>query len=186
MRPDQLALFSSAIAVGGILLGAVVTGLYNLRSKRNEYANEYYKTVIQRRITAYEQLESLIVYFKASVVGTDNQAYHLPFSGENAKEELFKRFFSVMSQDLWLSDDAFLKTRDLNYLLFSMPETNAIEFGKQHYQAIAQIRESLEKILAADMMELHKVGRFLARKKKTRQSGFHAIQLYPKRTDQPS
>jgi len=50
----------------------------------------------------------------------------------------------------------------LNYLLFSMPETNAIEFGKQHYQAIAQIRESLEKILAADMMELHKVGRFLA------------------------
>jgi hypothetical protein len=86
-----------------------------------------------------------------------------------------------MSQDLWLSDDAFLKTRDLNYLFFSMPEGDVVEFGKQHYQAIAQIRESLEKILAADMMELHNVRRFLARKKKTRQSGFEAVQLHPNR-----
>jgi hypothetical protein len=124
-------------------------------------------------------LESLIVDFKASVVDKDNKPYHLPFLGENHKENVFKRLFSAMSQGLWLSDEAFRKTTELNYLLFSMPDADddAINFGKQHYPAIAEIRDALERILAADMLELHKVGRFLKRKKDRQDPGFRPVQL---------
>jgi len=41
------------------IIGAIITGLYSLRSRQNEYVNDYYKKVIQRRISAYEQLEYL-------------------------------------------------------------------------------------------------------------------------------
>jgi hypothetical protein len=42
---------------------------------------------------------------------------------------------------------------------------------------IAELREALERILAADMMELHKVGRFLERKKNREDPGFEALQF---------
>jgi hypothetical protein len=178
--PDQLiqlALISGSFALGAALVG----GIYSLRAKRNEYVNDYYKTVIQRRIAAYEQLERLIVDFKTSVVDKDNKLYHLPLSGENPKDNAFRQLFSTMSQGLWLSDEAFAKTTELNYLLCRMPstESDAINFGKQHYPAIAEIRDALEQILAADMLELHKVGQFLKRKKNRPDLGFRPVQLNP-------
>jgi hypothetical protein len=183
----QLALISGGFALGGLVLGALIAGVYNLRAKRNEYVNEYYKIVIQRRIAAYEQLENLIIAFKASVVDRDNKPYHVPFSGENDKVAALIQLGSAMSQGLWLSDEAFKKTTELNYILFRLPtvERDVINFGKEHYQAIAELREALERILAADMLDMHKVGRFL-RRKKTRKLGFHAVQLYPPDTQKPS
>jgi hypothetical protein len=181
MHPSalQLALLSSVFTFGAVTLAALVAGLYNLRAKRNEYVNDYYKTVIQRRIEAYEQLEGLIILFKTTIVGEDAKPYHLPFSGEHHTEDVFKRLFSGMSQGLWLSEEAFEKTAELNRLLFRVPEAQAaaISFGKQHYQAVATVRDDLERILAADMLELHKVGRFLKRKKNRKDPGFRPVQL---------
>lgn len=175
----QLALISGGLALSGVLLAALIAGLYNLRAKRNEYINDYYKTVIQRRIAAYEQLESLIINFRMTVVDKDNKPYHLPFLGENHREDVFKGLFATMSQGLWLSDEAFEKTSELNYLLFCMPgaEGDAVNFGKQHYQAVAQIRDALERILAADMLCMHEVGPFLKRKKNRQDPGFQPVQL---------
>jgi hypothetical protein len=55
---------------------------------------------------------------------------------------------------------------------------DAIEAAKQNHAAIAEGREALERILAADMLELHEVRRFLKRKKNSR-LGFRPVQLYP-------
>jgi hypothetical protein len=182
----QIALISGGSALFGGLLVATITGLFSLRSKRNEYVNDYYKTVIQRRIAAYEQLESLIVAFKTSVFDeNDKKLYHLPFSENNQTERALIQLGSAMSQGLWISDESFSKVSDLNRLLFRMPDaqSEAITFGKEHYQEIAELRDALEIILAADMLEMHKVEQFLTRKKK-RKWGF--TELYPRGTDGPS
>ena len=180
MTAVEIALLSSACALAGVLLAALIGGLYTLRAKQNEYINDYYKTVIQRRIAAYEQLENLIREFKVAVVDKDNQPYHFAFSRDNPKVSALTQLYALMTQGLWLSEEAFVQTRELNYLLFRMPDvgTEAIAFGKDHYQDIARRREALEIILAADMLELHKVARFLAAKKKSK-AGFQAVQLYP-------
>jgi hypothetical protein len=185
MSAVEIALISSGCTLAGVLLAAVIGGLYTLRAKQNEYANDYYKTVIQRRIAAYEQLESLIVDFKIAVVDKDNKPYHLAFSGETPKVNILRRFYLLRSQALWLSEDAFVETRELNYLLFGIPdaEAEAINFGKRHYPDIAKRREVLESILAADMLELHKVARFLTRKKRSK-SALQAVQLYPNANSQ--
>ena len=180
MSPLQIAFISSGLTLSGVLLAAVIAGVYNLRAKQNEYVNDYYKTVIQRRIDAYEHLERLIIDLRTSVLDKDNKPYHRLFSIGNASESAFKRLFSVMSQAMWLSDEAFTKTRDLNYLLFGLgtgSEGDPVEFAKQNYRAIAELREALEKILAADMLELHKVRRFLKQKKRKKTSAFLPVQI---------
>jgi hypothetical protein len=116
MQPIELALISGGFALAGVALGALIAGVFSLRAKQNEYVNDYYKTVIQRRIAAYEQLENLIIDFKSTVVSEDHKSYHLPFSGEKAQEKLLIRIFSVMSHGLWLSDEAFKKVQELNRL----------------------------------------------------------------------
>lgn len=162
----------------GVVIGALIAGLYNLRAKQNEFINDYYKTVIARRIAAYEQLEGLIAEFRTSVAdGVDSRLYHLPFSSEDGWERVFGILHRAMSQALWLTDDVFAKLRDLNVLLFRFkkPE-NVTEFGKNNYAAIASLRANLEQLLAKDMLRLYDVKRFLKAKDKP-DPGFRAIHL---------
>ena len=176
----QIASITGGCALFGALLGAAIAGYFTLRAKRNEFVNDYYRTVIQRRIEAYEATEKLIVAFKTSVVDKDCKPYHFPFALKSQNYHPLLLIDSSMSQGLWLSEEAFNLIRDLNYLLFQMPdaEEELIAFGKEHYKKIAEFRETLERILASDMLDLHRVKRFLAQKKK-RQHGFHPVQLYP-------
>ena len=170
------ALSSSAISA---VLCALITGAYVLRNNRNEYVNDYFKTVIQRRLAAYEYLENLIVSIKTAVIDSDNKPYHLLFSKDDDWTSAYTLLHNVMSQGLWLSDEAFEKSQELNYLAFRLSPSNTsiIDFGKKNYEAIATIRSEMEKILANDMLELHDVKTFLKRKKKNNH-GFHTVQLH--------
>lgn len=182
-----IASITGGCALFGALFGAALAGYFTLRAKRNEFVNDYYRTVIQRRIEAYEAMEKLIVAFKTSVVDKDCKPYHLPFELASENNHPLMLLDSSMSQGLWLSVEAFRLIRDLNYLLFRTPSgrEESIAFGKEHYQKIAVTRETLERVLASDMLDLHRVKRFLAHKKKHR-DGFHPVQLYPSKSDTQS
>lgn len=175
---NQLIITVVSSSLISAVLGALIAGVYALRNRQNEYVNEYYKTVIQRRIAAYEQLEYLIVSIKTSVLDKDNKPYHLLFSQADNWDSLYILIYKVISQSLWLSEDAFIKSRELNYLAFHITpdETDMIEFGKQNYEKVALIRSELEKILATDMLELHNVRKFLKSKMKVKH-GFHNVKL---------
>jgi hypothetical protein len=107
----QIAVSSGGFTLVGVLLGAVIAGIYNLRAKRNDYVNDYYKTIIHRRIEAYEQLERLIEDLRTAVVDKDCRPYHWAFDREDSRLDLFKRLLDTMSRGLWLTDRAFAKTR---------------------------------------------------------------------------
>jgi hypothetical protein len=170
-----------ASLLGSGFVSALIAGAYSLRAKRNEYVNDYYKTVIARRITAYEKLEVLIIQLKAAVADKgDNRPYHLIFSSET--EEDWQRSWivmhEVMSQGLWLSDGVFAKLRELNILAFHFDKPNSvIEFGKKNYQTLALLREELETMLAKDMLHLHDVARFLKSKQDRPDLGFTLTRL---------
>jgi hypothetical protein len=172
-----LAILSSSVISG--ILGALIAGAYALRGKRNEYINDYYKAVIQRRLAAYEQLEFLIVALKSSVLASDNRPYHILFSKDDDWVSSYQLIQNVMSQGLWVSDEVFDKMRDLNYLVFrhNPSDSSVIAFGKDNYEAIATLRADLERILATDLLELHNVENFLMRKSKNIH-GFHSVQLH--------
>jgi hypothetical protein len=165
-----LAVISGGFALLGALLGTLITGFFGLRAKRNEYVNDYYKKVIDRRIAAYEQLERLIVSLRTTSLGEANKPCHRLFLQDegNGFIPAYQILHDIALQALWLSEEAFDTSRELNQLLARFQASggnDAIAFGQQNYLTLATLREHLEKILAADMLGLHDVRRFLRKKK---------------------
>lgn len=157
-------LASSVIAA---LLGGLIAGFVTLRVARNQYVNDYYKTVVQRRLAAYEQLEYLITMLKTSVADdADNKLYHLLFSGGDGPKA-YEVMLHVSSQSMWLSDEVVQEAIDLNRLLFSCPidQAGVVAFAKEHYRTIADTRTRLERLHSRDFLSLHKVPQFLKSKK---------------------
>lgn len=162
-----LAVLSSSLLTG--FIGAAATGYFVLRSKQAEYINDFYKTVLARRLRAYEDIERLIMNFKMAVADEDMELYHLVFSGsEDDPAGLYGLLTKILSQSLWLSDEMFDLTRDLNLFLFEQRPAGAsswIPFGKRHYKHFGELRTKLERVHAIDMLHLHKVPKFLKSKK---------------------
>lgn len=138
-----LAVLSSSLLSG--VLGALIAGQYNLRVKRNDYVNDYYKIVLSKRVAAYERLEELIVRLSTSVLDKDNRPHHQIFTQEDPWSKAFSLLLEAAAQSLWLSDELFAKTRDLNYLFFrgSQYEGGALQFAKENYEEVAKLRVSV-------------------------------------------
>ena len=168
-RELWLAVLSSSVISG--IIGALIGGWFNLRSKHTEYANAYYKMVLERRIGAYEAVERLISQIKIAVVGTDSRPYHRLFSKDDDHAGVYIALMDGMPDALWLTDDLFEATRQLNILVYSRATDTSglIEFGKTHYREIAELRTKMERLHNRDMITLHDVPGFL-RKKKHRDS----------------
>lgn len=166
MTPEiWLAVLSSSVVSG--ILGALIAGWFNLRSKHTEYANTYYKIVLEKRVKAYEGVERLINQIKVAVVDTDNRPYHILFSKDDDHCNVYKALMEGMPDSLWLTDDLFELTRALNVLVYSkVPDgSGLIEFGKTHYREIAELRTKMEKLHIRDMATLHEVPEFLRKKR---------------------
>lgn len=159
-----IAVVSSSLLTSA--LTAIITGTFVLRAKRNEYANDYFKLVLERRLDAYEAIERLIVELKVAVLDVDQRPYHRLFSKDDDRIEVYRLLVAVLNKSLWLSDELFTLTRSLNILVYNNTSGNVglIEFGKQHYIAIGKLRTKIERTYAEDMLVLHEVPRFLKRK----------------------
>lgn len=159
------AVMSSSLVSG--VIGALVGGWFTLRGKQDDYANEYYKVVLSRRIKAYEEIDRLIDSLRTAVLDGDGRPYHLLFSKEEAKAEVYGLIQKVMAGSLWMSDDVFSMIRDLNILFYENVGSSGdmIEFGKDFYKDIADLRSSLEKMYLRDILVLHEVPKFLRSKR---------------------
>jgi hypothetical protein len=144
----------------------LVGGWFSLRSKQNEYANTYYKLILERRLAAYEEVEQLIAALKIAVVDLDRRPYHQLFSKDHDHAGVYMALGS-MSNSLWLSDDLFQGIRQLNLLVYrdATKELGLVEFGKRNYAAIAGLRTQLEKMHIRDMLNLHDAPAFLKAKR---------------------
>jgi hypothetical protein len=163
-----ITILSSSLVSGGLV--ALIYGLYLLRSKQNDYRNEFYKLVIQRRLAAYEAVENLISAFKTTVLDTNNdpsRPYHAVFQDctEEGMANLAMLLYNVSSKGLWLSDAVFQKAKELDKLWFNLGKPEDLtEFGKEHYEVLALVRADLESLLARDMLTMYDVKGFLQSK----------------------
>jgi hypothetical protein len=176
-----IAVFSSSVLSG--ILGAIIAGWVNLRSKRNDYVNDYYKLVIERRLAAQDEVERLILQLKIAVIGDDGLPYHFIFAKTDDRLAIYQLLYDVMTKALWLSNDLFEITRELNVLIYTRApaQTGLIEFGKENYIKIAELRTKLENLHARDMLTLHRVPSFLKSKK-----SFDSYSPLPRRQDTPT
>ena len=159
----SVALTSSLIA--GIV-SVLCAGAFNLWSIQQQYKNEYYKKVIERRIVAHDLLGRLVNNFKTSLVDSDRKPYHLTFSDDSVDFGLYVVLGRITSEALWMSVGAFRKAQEINKMLFNLPQDTdgRVAFGKVNYERFAILRNELEIIIAKDAIELYKVHKFLKSK----------------------
>ena len=160
-----IVILSSTVVSG--LISAIISGWFSLRSKNTEYSNSYYKMILERRLVAYEVVDQLIRSIKAGVVDSDQRPYHLFFLKDDGQIYVYQKISEAMSKSLWLSEDVFDILRQFNVLVAegSTKEIGLIEFGKQKYKVIAELRTKLERACAQGMIKLHDVPNFLKNKK---------------------
>lgn len=166
MTKELLLTILSSSLISTIIV-ALITGLFRLRVSRNEYVSTYHKVVLDRRISAYEDVEHLITKLRVAVVDNDQRPYHLLFSKDDDHLAVYELLYDVMSNSLWLSDQLYDSARELNVLIYSHTENESglIEFGKNNYRAIADLRVNLERYHARDMLTLYDIPGFLKSKK---------------------
>lgn len=177
MTTEQLIIaFLSSSVIGGVI-GAFITGRFNLKVKDREYENEYFKLVLVKRVAAYESIQRLVTGLKTAVLDDDRIPCHLLLSYEDGLLEAYTLLYEISSQALWLSDGIFQKTRDLGCLLYGAEkyEEGSVAFAKKHYQKLAMFREEIEVLHIRDMLSLHEVRQFL--KKKNVKGEFSHVQL---------
>jgi hypothetical protein len=165
--PIWLSILTSSLI--SALVGGLIAGAVTLRVAKNQYVNDYYKNIIQRRISAYEQLELLIYLLKTSIAdNSDNKLYHFIFAdGDTSKA--FEIMMSISSHSMWLSKGVIDETIGLNRLLYTFPskKEDVLSFAKENYKNIAETRTRLEKLYARDFLSLHNVPGFLKSKNPT-------------------
>ncbi|MCO4320690.1 hypothetical protein [Aliidiomarina quisquiliarum] len=149
---------------------AVLGGIVNRVLKKLDYADEYYKTVISKRVEAYELVENQIVLLKNSCLDEDGQPYHLIFAyGYEQYHHFMAGMSRAMSRGLWLSDTVQNSLVEINHELLdlsfkSTDDENLILLGKERYERLALLRNELERKFTADLKILHEVKGFLSGK----------------------
>lgn len=161
---------SLASAIITTILGGIISGWL----KRIDYADEYYKQILKRRIEVYELLEAEIGILKQSCLDDDGKAYHLVFAyGKDSFYDLQKGLMAVMAKSLWLSDDlqdivVSINREFLDASFTAQNDEALITVGKDKYQKIANLRHQLEQRFSHDISTLHQIKPFLKKKSKSK------------------
>jgi len=150
------------------ILGGLVAGIFTLRVVKHNYINDYYKTILQKRLYAYGIVENLITMLKTSVVDSDGCPYHIMFFDINESDPA-QILLQISSQSMWLSEEITQEAISLSHLVYTMPALpeEAIEYAKKHYRHIAEARTRFEKYYARDFLGLHDIKAFLKSKRPT-------------------
>lgn len=159
------AFFTSAIV--SVITGKLLELHALKKGKQIDFVNSYHKLILEKRLEAYEQFEAFILNLKLSVVDDDGKPYHLVFANEHDWQRTLDMVTELMPYSLWLSVEAFDKTREFNVLTKDITETtDRKEFGKNNYLKFVSLRESLESIRAHDLIQLHDIENFLKQRVK--------------------
>lgn len=153
------------------VVGAVVSNLFSEWQKRNEYKRDYYKKIIDRRMKAYEVVETFASCFdvRARDESTDTKFLLCCSTVENAKNT-FEYLKTVEKYILWIDKDCKKCVEEINQLLLPLlafDETQAINQGNERIKKSIEICEELEykrdklrDIIKKNIIKLHDVDSF--------------------------
>jgi hypothetical protein len=160
-----LAVLSSSV------LSAVLTSLANYYIQKSNYKNEYYKKILDKRIYAYEEVESLLIKTRLHLLDHENQLiYSYLF---DTIEELDKTIYAIAfvnKNSIWLSSDIGWSLTELNTELmnieteakrFESPDLELHRIGFERMDKIRILRKQIETYMKRDFINLHDIDLFL-------------------------
>ncbi len=170
MTADELVVIVLSSSVLASIVTVFLGGIVNRALKKLDYADEYYKTVLNRRIETYEVIEGQISLLKTSALGDDGRPYHLIFAyGVDAFHKFMAGMSEGMVRGLWLSNEVQKALVEINHEILDVSfraegDDGLIALGQERYERFAELRHKLERAFIADMKVLHEVKKFLSSK----------------------
>lgn len=168
----EILLTSAAVSA---IIGGLMSYFTNGMLQRNSYRNDYYKTIIPKRLEAYENVSRIVAQLKITVIDdTDGKPYHIGLY--ESPQQLYKTLMSMClaaMSNVWLSEIMIDKLTSLNQITYLISKDGDSDKGvanaKEQYMKIGQIRSDIENCIKHDLKDLYKVKKFLKSKTKNKQ-----------------
>lgn len=169
--------FELMISILGNIIVAFIAFWAGSSSQRRSYRDEYYKTVIQKRIEAYQFVEKQLGVMRMTVLDEcDNKQYHAFF--DNSGDKIFNyrhNLYQAIARCTWLSSEMMEALASLDDFFFEIDgkieddrDAN-IEIGKQYFSKLKSVQIRIGEILITDMEKLYEVKSFLKSKRESYQ-----------------
>lgn len=153
------------------LISSALTSFVNWYIQRNNYKNDYYKKLLDKRIEAYEMIIFYIDQMKPIVDHKDGKLCHRFLS---SGEEFYNSFATSVAlgtgKAFWLSANATHLVTTFNLFLHENinnelrnPENidqQLVQLGIKNKQKISELRVNLEHQVQADFKDLHNIVKF--------------------------
>lgn len=107
-------------AIVTAIISAIVTNVCLWWHKKTDYKREYYKKIIDKRITAYEKLAEVIadIGIKTHYAGdVESGEVYICFSNFKKLDNANKKLVVLLGEVNWFSSEIFSEIRNLNNIL---------------------------------------------------------------------
>lgn len=161
-----LAILSSSV------ISAVLTSYFNWRIHNSNYKKDYYKKILDKRLDAYETLNSFTSRL-SDVVYVEKGVVHGLLCSSESFNFIITKFHLTMEKSYWFAEETGHKLTELGVFLFnevsgyvddSLPEDELdrkyLELGIKHFDKINEIKESLKKSANQEMKKLYEINSF--------------------------
>jgi hypothetical protein len=167
MNDFTIVLTSSVLAAG-------LTSFVNWWIQRNNYRNEYYKKIIEKRMAVYDSVNQVLSRLQIISISKGGKKSHGAFNQLDQYSDFMVRLAYASLEGLWLSSDFATLLTDFNAFLYSKFNLVSVaddinieairEIAEENYQEIAILKEGLRDQILKDLTTLHYVGDFLKTK----------------------
>lgn len=150
--------------ISSSVIATILSSAINYYLKKQDFKNEYFKKIIDKRLNSYEWLENQIGILKNSVLDEkDGQPYHRIFSlGQDYYLKSIESMSLTNSNNTWLNSLTNEKFTELLHLINKISfefdtssEAGLISAGKKYYKDIARLRDELENLTINDFIKLY-------------------------------
>lgn len=166
--PDITVTVALVGALSGLLSAyatAKLNGLFNHQIKMVEYRNAYYQKLIDKRLSALDDLKGFLGVFKGSLLCEDDKTirstyYHTPF----IYRDIADKFSNLYGHEMWLNDDAhekFITFRDLfadihkEIIKSGFDRDFIFEIGLENESVIYPAAQELYTALSKEYFDVH-------------------------------
>jgi hypothetical protein len=158
-----------ALLISSSVLAALISIAGNQFLAQLQFKRDYYKEIIAKRLNAYQQIDELIGILRMTTYDDKGRIAHALFVNKHFYDRATMLSATAIALSLYLSEQICDSVSKINFSLLKLPgnatESQAFEIGVTQRKQISELRRKLEHQVGWDLLELHRVKRFLKAKR---------------------
>jgi hypothetical protein len=145
------------ILLSSAVIAAIVSGIISVILKRIDYKNEYHKLILHKRITAYEQIEKVMLLFGTCAFDND-KPLHGVFLQRKSIDQAMVTLALVLQYRIWINPNTYDALIELNRLIYKIQNSeDTITSAKENYKTLGDLRDKLLNGSINDYKKLYRV-----------------------------